>query len=447
MTNAMTKGNSLKLILTFALPLLFGNIFQQTYNIIDSAIVGKTLGPSALAGVGASSSIQFLVIGFCLGFSAGCSVPVAQRFGAKKYSDMRNYVFHGALVTAGIAVLVTLLTTLLCSHILHILATPKDIFEDAYNYLFIIFLGIPFILLYNFLAGVMRAVGDSKSPFIALVISTVLNIILDLFFIIVLHMGCRGAALATILSQGVSGVLCLIHIVRKVDILRFDKKDLVMMPKRIAHIIGFGAPMGLQFSITAIGSMVMQNANNSLGSVYIAAFTSGMRIKMFVMCPFDALATAVGTFVGQNYGAGLMERVKDGIKKSALVGVLYGLFAGLILILFGRSLSQIFISGEHKDILDAAGKYLRCLGYFYWSLGILNVFRMALQALGHTGKAMISGGVEMLARIVVSRVFVPMFGFSAICFADQSAWVSAAIYTSILIYFFFYKKYRSNQKG
>lgn len=428
MTKSMTEGRPMPLILQFALPLLVGNLLQQTYNIIDAAIVGRTLGADALAGVGASSSVQFLVLGFCIGVCCGFGIPVARSFGAKDYGKMRRDIFHGMILTGIFAVALTTLCAILCPQILRMLSTPEDIYGNAYSYLFIIFLGIPFNLLYNLLSGIYRAVGDSRTPFAFLAFSTVLNIGLDLFFILGLHLGCAGAAAATVLSQAVSGILCYIYMWKKMPLLHIKREERRLDGHTMLVMLSMGIPMGLQYSITAIGSMVMQSANNGLGSVYVSGFTAGMRIKQFAMCPFDALATGVSVFCSQNLGAGRMERVKTGIKQGTVIGILYGLAAGAVIIFFGRTLSMLFLSGEDAEILDASAKYLRCMGYFFWSLGILNVCRMCTQGLGFSGRVVFAGLMEMVARIVVSLCFVPFFGFTAICFADQAAWLSACAY-------------------
>ncbi len=428
MVKSMTGGKPLLLILQFALPLLIGNLFQQTYNIVDAAIVGRYLGTEALASVGASSSVQFLVLGFCIGICCGFAIPIAQRFGAKDYRLMRVYLFHGAVLSAAAAVILTLICAVFCPQILHLLSTPENIYAGAYQYLLIIFLGIPFNLLYNLLSCVLRAVGDSRTPFLFLAVATVLNILLDLVCILGLHWGVAGAAAATITAQAVSGLLCLFYILRKVPLLHIKREECQMDGHVTKIMFAMGVPMGLQYSITAIGSMVMQSANNSLGSVYVSAFTAAMRIKQFAMCPFDAIATGVSTFCGQNLGAKKPDRIKKGIRQGVMVGVLYGLCAGLVLIFFGRSLSLLFVSKSAVDVLDASGTYLRCLGYFFWSLGILNVCRMTTQGLGFSGRAVFSGAVEMAARIFVSLAFVPVFHFGAICYADQSAWISACLY-------------------
>ena len=424
----MTTGSPLGLMVSFALPLLLGNLFQQLYNMADAAIVGRFLGSNALAGVGVSSSVQFLVIGFCLGVCSGFGICVAQRFGAKDMQDMRRYVFHSLMLTALIAVVLTTATAILTPDILHLLNTPDDIYREAYDYLFVIFLGIPFIMLYNVLSAFLRAVGDSRTPFIFLVICTILNIVLDVTFIVVFRMGVLGASVATVTAQAVSGLLCALIIKRKFEILRPGPEDMKPDRKHFIRLIVMAVPMGLQFSITAIGSMVMQAANNSLGSVYVSGFTAGMKIKQLAMCPFDALANAVATFAGQNYGAGRIDRIKKGFYEGLALGVGYGLLIGIVLYIFGRDMSMLFVDGSEAAVLDAAGLYLARLGLFYWALGILNVSRMTTQGLGFAGRTIISGTMEMIARIVVAVIYVPMYKYDAITWADQAAWCAGVVY-------------------
>lgn len=428
MTKDMTQGNPLSLILKFALPLLAGNLLQQGYNLADAAIVGRFLGTNALASVGSSSSVQFLVLGFCIGVCCGFCIPVAQKFGAKDYSMMRRFVYNSYILTSIVAVVLTVVCALLCTQILQVLSTPRDIFSDSYIYLLIIFLGIPFTLLYNLTSGIMRAVGDSRTPFLFLAFSAVSNIFLDLFCITVLHWGVAGAAIATIASQAMSGCLCLFYIMKKYPVLHLEKEECRVDVDRMKILTIMGFPMGLQYSITAIGSMVMQSANNNLGSLYASAFTAASRLKMFMMCPFDALATAVSTFCSQNLGAKKVQRIKKGLAQGVSMGIAYGIVAGLGLIFFGREMSLLFVSAAETAVLDASGRLLYCSGFFYWALGILNVVRLCTQGLGYSGRAVFSGVVEMIARIVVCVCLMPMLGFNAICYADQTAWVAAVLY-------------------
>ncbi|MBQ1472457.1 MAG: MATE family efflux transporter [Lachnospiraceae bacterium] len=432
MAKSMTEGKPLKLILQFALPLLLGNLFQQTYNIIDAAIVGRVLGAKALASVGATSSVQFLILGFCIGCMAGFAVPVAQRFGAGDYKSMRRYIYLSGILTVGLMVILTVTCSLLTNQILHLLSTPASIYQGAYDYIIVIFLGMPFTLAYNLLSSILRAVGDSKMPFIFLVVATVINIVLDLFFIIGLGWGCMGAALATIIAQGVSAICCLIFIHFRYELLIPRKEDRKWNGKKVGNLLYIGVPMGLQFSITAIGSMMLQAANNGLGDVYVSAFTAATRIKQFSMSPFDALATGVSTFASQNYGAGKYKRIEKGIKQGINVGIGYGIFIGLVLMFFGRDLSMIFISGKEVAVLDAAGYYLRCTSYFWWSLGILNVARLSIQGLGYSNLAIFSGVMELIARAIISLVLVPLYQFTAVSFADPIAWLSGALYCGIV---------------
>ena len=420
----MTEGKPLTLILRFAFPLLLGNLFQQTYNMVDAAIVGQTLGADALGSVGASTSVQFLVIGFCIGICAGFSIPVAQTFGAKKYENLRKYIYHAILLT----VLFGAILTVGC-----VLRTPAELYTDAYLYLFIIFLGIPFNLTYNLCSSILRAVGDGRTPFLFLAFSATLNIALDFLCIMGFHWGTAGAAIATVFSQGLSGVLCIIFMRKKHPFLTVTKKEKHWDGHFAKILCAMGLPMGLQYSITAIGSMVMQSANNSLGAIYVSGYAAGMKIKQLAMCPFDALATGVSTFVGQNYGANQIDRVRKGVRQGVWAGIIYGIAIGVVLIFFGRPMSLLFVNAEYTQMLDASGQYLRALGFFYWVLGILNVCRMSVQALGFSIRAVFSGVLEMIARTAVSFALVPYFGFNAICIADQCAWASAAIYISITL--------------
>ncbi len=312
MSTSMTKGSPLKLMLQFALPLLMGNLLQQTYNIIDAAIVGQILGADALASVGSSSSVQFLVLGFCIGCCAGFGVPVAKYFGAGDHKTMCNYIFNGAVLTAVIAAILTLSCSLLCTQILHLLSVPEDIFGNAYAYLIVIFIGIPFTLLYNYLSSILRSVGDSRTPFLFLGFSAVLNIFLDLFCIIVLRWGCTGAAIATITAQAISGILCFFYIRGKMQLLRLEKEN--MTCKRMLSGNFWAWDFRWDFSSRSRQSEVWscRRRTMDLGSIYVSAFTAAMRIKQFLLCPFDAIGTAASVFCSQNLGACQPERIKKG---------------------------------------------------------------------------------------------------------------------------------------
>ena len=432
MVQNMTEGSPLPQIIRFTLPLMAGNLLQETYNVADGAIVGRILGPDALASVGATSSVQFLILGFCIGVCSGFSVPVARHFGAKDEARMRQSIWHGILLTAAIAAALTLLCALLCHGILRLLSTPSGIYDDAYHYLLILFLGIPFTLLYNFLAGILRAVGDSRTPFLFLVLSTSLNIVLDLFCIAVLRLGVPGAAAATITSQGISGLLCLVLIRRKFELLHIRREDRKWSAAVAKSMAGMGIPMGLQYSVTAIGSMVTQAADNGLGTVYISGYAAGYKLKHFAMCPLDALGTALCTYASQNLGAGKADRVRKGVRIGIGLSLLYGTASGLVLVLLGRTVSMIFVSSAAPAVLDASALFVKWCGLFLWLVGILMVFRYTVQGLGYTFLSVFSGAIEMIARILISVLLVPRFGYLAICLTDEAAWICAAVYSAVI---------------
>ncbi|MDE6834188.1 MAG: MATE family efflux transporter [Ruminococcus sp.] len=432
MTKSMTDGNPVRLILGFSLPLLIGNILQQAYNMIDAAIVGRVLGADALGAVGASSSVQFLVLGFCIGTCSGFGIPMAKYFGAEQPERLRSTIFHSYLLTGFFAVLLTLITCIMCGNIIDILKISGNIHKDAYNYLFIILARIPFTLFYNLLSSMLRAIGDSKTPFIFLAISAVLNIILDFTFIVIVPLGCAGAALATVMAQACSGITCFIVIQKKYPLLKLSKDICRFNGYALKELFIMGVPMGLQFSITAIGSMVMQSANNSLEDVYISAFAVTSKLKQLAMCPFEAIATGISVFSSQNLGAGNYDRVKKGIIQGTVINAVYGIIIGIVLIFSGRTLSMMFLDSSESAVLDACGVYMKCVGYFYWALGILFACRMSVQGIGFSGLAIFSGVLEMFARIIVSRKFVPIYRFGAICYTDQVAWIVATTYCIII---------------
>ena len=430
---SMVEGSPMKLMLAFMIPLLLGNIFQQAYSMVDGIIVGQILGSDALAAVGSSSSVQFLTLGLCIGACAGFAIPVSQRFGAKDEEGMRRYVYHSIILSAAIAIIMTVLTAVLCKKILVIMQTPEHIFDDAYAYLIVIFLGIPFSILYNMAAGIFRAVGNSRMPFVFLAVAAILNIVLDYLFIAIMNMGVAGAGIATLLSQAISGILSVIYIWKRVPQLHLHKEDRKWSWQATARLLGVGLLMGMQYSITAIGSMVMQSANNSLGGVYVSAFTAAGKLKQLFMSPFDAMSTALATFVGQNYGALRMDRAKKGLNQMMLLATSFGIVAGIVLILFGEPMSLLFLNAEDVGALEASAAYLKASGTMYWVLGILNIARNAIQALGFSARAVVAGVIEMIARTAMGLFLVPIWGYFAICWTDQAAWVTATIYLVITV--------------
>ena len=421
----MTEGRILPQLLSFTLPLLAGNLLQQTYSLVDAAIVGRFLGIDALASVGASTSVVFLILGFCNGCCGGFGIPVAQKFGARDYVTMRRYVWVSLRLATVMSVVLAVVTGLLCGPILRMMQTPGNIFQGAYWYLFITFVGIPCTFFYNLLSSIIRALGDSKTPFWFLLLSTVLNIVLDLFCILVLGWGVAGAAIATLVSQAVSAVLCYGYMMRRFDILRTTPAERRYDSSLARRLLGIGVPLGLQFSITAIGSIMLQSANNALGTACVAAFTAAMRIKMFFMCPFESLGIAMATFAGQNYGAGRPKRIWQGVKASALMMMLYWVFTFVVLWGWSKEIALLFVDASELEILDKTALFLHVSVSFFPVLGLLCILRYTIQGAGFTNLAMLSGVSEMVARILVSVLLVPAFGYTAVCFGDSTAWVFA----------------------
>lgn len=431
----MTSGASFPLILNFTLPLLLGNLLQQTYSLMDAAIVGKYLGINALASVGASTSVVFLILGFCTGCCSGFSIPVAQKFGARDYVTMRRFISVSLKISGVMSVALAIITSLLCAFILRTMQTPENIFDGAYIYLLITFIGIPCTFYYNLLSGIIRALGDSKTPFWFLLLSAVLNIILDLFCIIVLGWGVAGAAIATVFSQGVSSVLCYIYMNRKYEILKTTPSERRFRSDIARQLLGIGVPMGLQFSITAIGSIMLQSANNALGTACVAAFTAAMRIKMFFMCALDSLGIAMATYSGQNYGAGKPIRIWQGIKSSYVMMLVYVAAINIVIWCFAEKFALLFIDPSETEVIKDTALFLHINLSFFPLLGSLIILRYTIQGAGYTKLAMFSGVSEMIARIMVSLVVVPLFGYLGVCYGDPTAWLFANLFlTPAFIY-------------
>ena len=435
----MTAGPALPLIFNFTMPLLLGNLLQQTYSLVDAAIVGKFLGINALAAVGASSSVIFLILGFCNGCSCGFGIPVAQKFGARDSVMMRRYVAVSLQLSLVMSVMIALITSIYCADILRIMRTPENIFEGAYAYLLVTFIGVPCTFLYNLLSSIIRALGDSKTPFWFLLFSTILNIILDLFCILVLKWGVLGAAIATVFSQGISALLCYVYMYRHFQILKGEAKEHKFQLHLARTLLNIGVPMGLQFSITAIGSIMLQSANNALGTACVAAFTSAMRIKMFFICPFESLGIAMATYCGQNYGAGKPKRIWQGIKASGVMMLIYALLTFVVLMVGARTLALLFVDTTELEILKNTELFLHVSAYFFPFLGLLCILRYTIQGAGYTNLAMLSGVSEMIARTLVSIYAVPVYGYIAVCFGDPTAWLAADLFL-IPAFIYVYRK-------
>ena len=439
MIKDMTQGHPGKLILGFAIPLLFGNLFQQFYNLMDTLIVGKFLGVTQLAAVGATGSVNFLIIGFCTGICSGFAIPISQKFGARDEGGMRRYVANIIWVSTVFAAVLTVLTVALCRTILVWMKTPADIIDDSYAYIVIIFAGIPVTILYNLTSAIIRSMGDSKTPVIFLVIAALLNIVLDLFCILVLHMGVAGAAVATVISQAVSGVCCLVYMRKKYTILRMSREEMRFSPRLAGRLVIMGVPMGLQYSVTAIGSVILQSAVNVLGSMAVASVTAASKISMFFCCPFDALGATMATFAGQNVGAGKPDRIRSGLRTGNLFGFAYAVAAFVFLMAAGRYVALLFVDASETEILGNVQRMLTANSAFYIALVLVNNVRFLIQGIGYSGLAIFSGASEMVARALAGFLLVPSFGFAAVCFANPLAWVMADLFL-VPAYFYLMKR-------
>lgn len=424
-TKDLTEGPPVRLIIGFAIPMFLGMLFQQFYSIVDNIIVGNYLGVEAFAGVGSTGSLNFMVLGFCMGICNGFAIPIAQMFGAKNHTGLRKMTANCIMLWVAFATVITTFVTVFCRNILHAMNTPEDIFPHAYAYIFVIFLGIPFMILYNGTAAILRALGDSKSPVLFLALSSVINICLDFLFIVGFGTDVWGAALATVISQCISGLACTIYIKRKFTILKMSKEEMRFERSYIVKLIGTGIPMGLQYSITAIGSIILQTAVNGLGSLAVAGVTAGSKIHNFFVCPIEALGATMAPYTGQNIGAGKIERVKEGLKAGMFCGFCVSAVMLVVALTLGKPLTMIFLEEKNDVVLDYAYRFLVCIVSFYFFLVFVNCVRFTIQGMGYSGFAIIAGVMEMIARTVAGAVLVPAFGFTGVMFASPLAWVFA----------------------
>ena len=425
MVKDMTNGSPSKHILGFAVPMLFGMLFQQFYNLVDTIIVGKTLGVEALAGVGATGSINFMIIGFCMGVCNGFVIPVAQCFGAKKPADLRKYVFNGYICSIVFAIVLTLASVIFCRRILIIMNTPADIIDHAYNYIVVIFIGIPTVFLYNMVSGVIRSLGDSKTPVVFLVLSSIINVVLDFFLILVCKMGVAGAGWATVTSQLISGLTCLIYMYKKYDILKGDKSERVLDRRFITNLCMNGVPMGLQYSITAIGSTILQAAVNTLGSTYVAAMTAGSKMFNFTCCPFDALGSTMATYAGQTVGAAKIKRLGQGVRSAMIIGSVYSVLSLIALYFTTDYIALLFVNASETTIIALTRQFILASACFYIPLTGVNVVRFCIQGMGFSVFAISAGILEMIGRAFAAIILIPSIGFMGACLASPIAWIAA----------------------
>ena len=428
MTKDMTQGSPLKLILAFAVPLMLGSLFQQFYNLADTIIVGRFVGVEALAAVGSVGGLNYLVLGFVNGIACGFSIPISWTFGAKDYKEMRRYTANTVWLSIFFAVVLTIVTVALTRSVLVWTNTPENIIDLADIYIRTIFWGIPFTLLYNVTSALMRALGDSKRPLYFLLVASFLNIGLDLVCIIVFHMGAFGAAFATVFSQAVAGLGSLLYIMRHYPELRWSREEGRFSLTHCAKLCNMGIPMGLQCSITAIGSVVLQGAVNGLGSDIVAAQTAGSKAAQFLSVPLESIGTAMTTYASQNMGAKDLGRVDRGVNTALGIGCVYSIASFLILRVTDKLLIGLFLDAGETAIMANAQSFIFWNSVFYIPLAVLIIYRYTIQGLGYSGLAMFAGVAEMVARAMVGFWFVPLWGYFAACIANPVAWFFACFF-------------------
>ena len=429
-TKDLTTGNPMKLLLGFATPMILGLLFQQFYSLVDTMIVGKYLGKEALAGVGSTGPLNFIVLGFCIGICNGFAVIVAQHFGAKNEVELRRAVANSIWLAIIISVIMTVLTCIFCKPILNLMNTPDSIYDYASTYIFIIFAGIPCMIIYNMSAAIIRALGDSKSPIIFLGIAAVINLGLDILFISSLGMNVEGAAYATVLAQGISGICCIIYIKKRFYILTMQKGE--MKPDRhiMGKLLGIGLPMGLQYSITGIGSVILQASVNGLGDVSVAAMTTALKVHILLSCPLDGLGQSMAPYAGQNVGANKLDRVGQGLRDALIISVCICVILLITVLLFGGHAATIFLdkdklADEAPVIIRLSKQYLVTVTAFDFLVAIVNTVRFTIQGMGFSNFAMIAGVMEMAARTIAGLVLIPLIGFTGACLSSPLAWIFA----------------------
>lgn len=427
-TKDLTTGNPLTLIIGFSIPIFLGLLFQQFYSMVDTMIVGQTLGVDALAAVGSTGSITFMVVGFCNGIASGFAIPVAQRFGAKDEKGLKRTIANSIYLAIVFSVVITLFVTHYCRNILGLMNTPVDIIDGAYAYLIVIFWGIPVTFFYNLFSGIMRSLGDSKTPVVFLVLASAINIILDFVFILSLGMGVEGAAYATVISQFIAALGSGIFMIKKYPIIRMSREERKADFQCVLQLCYMGLPMGLQYSITAIGSVILQTAVNGLGSTAVASMTSACKIACFFLVMFDALGSTMATYGGQNVGAKRLDRVTKGLFTACAIGMVYSVFVSAILVVFGDKLALLFVDPSETQIIANVVTYLKIESGFYVLLTLVNCVRFMIQGMGFSMFAVLAGVMEMIARAVVAFTLVPLFGYAGACMASPIAWILADLF-------------------
>lgn len=426
MTKDLTRGNPLKLIFFFTIPLLIGNLFQQFYSMADTLIVGRTLGVNALAAVGCTGGITFLILGFAQGVTAGLSIITAQRFGAEDAAGVRRSFTTSILISAVTTVVLTAVSVPLARTILHLLNTPAEIEEQAYEYIIVILAGIVASMLFNLLSNIIRALGDSRTPLFFLIIASIINIVLDFVFILNFHMGVAGAGYATVLAQLISCACCIVFIAKKLPILHLHRQDWKITRQDLTAHARVAFPMGFQSSIIAIGTLILQTALNGLGSTSVAAYTAASKVDQLAIMAMMSFGMTMATYAAQNYGAGKMDRIRKGVRQCLMISVGLSVVMAFVNIVFGKYLVRLFVE-DAAGVIDLAQVYLIINSSCYFILAVLFVIRYTLQGLGKSFVPTFAGIMELVMRTVAALALVGPFGFAGASASNPLAWLGSAI--------------------
>ena len=420
----MTQGPAMRLILTTALPLMLGNMFQQMYTIVDASVVGRGIGLNALAALGSADWFNWLFFSIVIGFAQGFSIPIAQAFGAKEYGELRknagNAISLGLLTAAAITIIALLVVT----PVLRIMGTPDEVRPMATSYLRVLFSGIPIVMAYNLLAGMLRALGDSRSPLLAMVLSSLINILLDCLFVFGFGWGVESAAAATVIAQTVSFGFCLLRI-RSVEFMRLHREDFILVRSRSLKLMGLGAPISAQNAVIAVGGMIVQTVVNGMGVSFIAGYTATNKLYGLLEIAAVSYGYAISTFAGQNLGAKLMDRVRDGVRAGLISGIITALGIAAAMLIFGRSILSLFIEDSGTSALDIAVEFLTIMACCLPILYVLYVYRSALQGMGNTIMPMVSGISEFVMRTGAALILPGLIGYSGLFWAEVLAWIGA----------------------
>ena len=441
----LTEGSPLKLILLFAIPVFLGRLFQMMYSLIDTKIVGSILGEQALAAVGSVSILYNLLTGIFSGFTLGFSIVIAQNFGSGNKKLLKKNEASSILLGMITAVVIVFAVLLFLNPILHLMNSPEEVFGDVTAYMGIIYAGLIITGAYNALAAFLRALGDSKSPLYFLIISAVINVILDVVFIVVFGMGVEGCGYATVIAQGISAVCCLIYIVKRFPILHLERKDFEICWDSFGRLLKLGIPMGLQFSITAIGTIIVQSAVNIYGPVHMAGFSAAGKIQNIFATVFTAFGATIATYVGQNRGAGKMDRVKQGVRYTQMMVLGWSVFVMFLMFFFGKYLTYLFVDPSEQDVVNVSVTYFRTVFWAYPFLGSIFLYRNTLQGMGYGLVPMLGGVFELVARTGIVVLIAGHTSFAGVCMADPTAWIAALI-PLIPYYFHVMKKYKNKSQ-